>query len=158
MTSIHDRIRDLLDLTNYVLLQVKSLQGELEDLEHEARKQVQEPEPEWVLLNDEEYPPLHVFWDSSTDYGVDEYARSSDPNSAWTVTGYLVTLRPDLWKHTDPEASATLRDGWWLTHRAPSGWPIKVNASPSLREQDISQVNAYPRWLLDQRFGSQVHD
>lgn len=54
----------------------------------------------------------------------------------------------------DATAEATIRDGWWLTHRCRERGiePLKVRVCPWLARQGIFEVNAYPVDLLRRRF------
>lgn len=72
-----------------------------------------------------------------------------------TVLGYLSKHNPEALALMDEDAEATLRDGYWLTHRCKKLGitPRKVQAPVVLIRQGIFEVNSYPILLLEQRLG-----
>jgi hypothetical protein len=83
-----------------------------------------------------------------------EYFSPDLPEGFDTVLGYLAKHEPYTLSCIDQFAEATLRDGWWLTHRCRKAGikPIKVPASLFLVQQGIFEVNSYPVALLQERF------
>ena len=86
---------------------------------------------------------------------VDLRFLSPCPPGFDTVLGYLAKVNPGLLDLIDRDPSATLRDGYWLCHRAKERdiKTVKVEACPWLRKQGITTVNAYPVELLEERLG-----
>jgi hypothetical protein len=81
--------------------------------------------------------------------------NNSFGETIYTVLGYLAEYHPEIIEASGDAASQTQRDGFWLTRRYPVN-PAKVKAPLVLREQGIDTVNAYPKWLLAQRFGTDL--
>lgn len=80
---------------------------------------------------------------------------SEVPEGFDTVLGYLARNNPEALFLMGPDAEATARDGFWLTHRCKQRGikPVKVEACAHLIEQGIFVVNAYPISLLEERLG-----
>ena len=78
------------------------------------------------------------------------------PEGHDTVLGYLAKYRPDvldLFDYADPQW--TIRDGYWLMHRARERnlGPVWVDAPPVFQRAGIFQVCAWPLGLLAKRWG-----
>lgn len=77
------------------------------------------------------------------------------PRGYDTVLGYTAKMHPDTLVYDADIPEATVRDGYWLTHRCRERGLacVKVEAPEVLQEQGIELVNAYPVDLLQERIG-----
>lgn len=87
-------------------------------------------------------------------YQYADFRSPGLPRGYDTVLGYLAKYDPCTLALIDGEAEATQRDGWWLRHRCREAGleVVKVAAPLFLKDQGVSQVNAYPEHLLAKRF------
>ncbi|MGN6548772.1 MAG: hypothetical protein ACTHJ3_02605 [Pararhizobium sp.] len=81
------------------------------------------------------------------------YVTPEVPDGFDTVLGYLVKNNPECLDYMDDPATATMRDGFWLTHQSSrrSLPVVKVPAPAALGELGITEVNAYAISLLEER-------
>lgn len=72
-----------------------------------------------------------------------------------TILGYLSKNQPDIIELMEDPIADTQRDGYWLMHRTKEAQilPEKVKAPACCLGIGITEVNAYPVWLLEKRFG-----
>ncbi|WP_296084131.1 hypothetical protein [uncultured Agrobacterium sp.] len=88
------------------------------------------------------------------DLKLADYLSPNVPEGHDTVLGYLAKHEPFVLSVIEQYAEATVRDGWWLTHRCKTIGitPPKVPACLFLVQQGIFEVNCYPLELLRERF------
>lgn len=81
------------------------------------------------------------------------YSSPNVPEGFDTVLGYFSKYMPGAFDLMDDPVTGTLRDGHWLTHQASRRGIgiIKVPAPQTLMEMGISELNAYPVELLEER-------
>jgi hypothetical protein len=105
-----------------------------------------------VSVEVEEYP----YEDSPLPFeGI--YESPNLPEDFDTVLGWLSRHRPDLIEGSVLDImEATVRDGWWLCHRVRErDYPkVYVKACPAALENGIERLNAYPNYLIAERFAN----
>lgn len=78
------------------------------------------------------------------------------PEGYDTVLGYFSKTLPSAFDMMSEPVADTQRDGFWLTHQAHRRGieVIKVDAPEALADSGITQLNAYPVALLQERIAA----